>query len=383
MKCIPRLPIVCCLLVVISLTEGCNKDEYIPITTTFYNSYSGSGDLTGRAIVNNGNGFTVCGYGHNPIGDEDFILLQTDSLGTEINRRFVGTPGNDQCWSFVRANDGGYVISGWTDMNDPGVSNDILVIKTDQDGNQVWSKIYGGIYNDLSTHIIATTNGYVVSAIKGNAADENSWILRLDENGDTLWTFSYGGNSPDGAMSICTNNDGTFAVTGYTNSSGNGSTDGYLMVLSDSGTLINYWPFGTQDYEEPHCIEQVGNRWVISGHAGTTDFHTHDVFVQFFNSNGSSENFLTYGDHDHDGAEAMMIHAGTIYIAARSASVDPLQDPYFLMLNENGELLNQQWLGSSNEDPAFGIYADGNQQILTGYARDPITGRKNLLLLRR
>lgn len=383
MRFIPALAAVCFLFVILSGAGGCKKDPYIPVSDGFYKTYAATGNLTGREILKRGNGFMVCGFGTNPANNDDFFLLAVDSMGNEIDRDFVGTAGNDQCWSFVNANDGGYLIAGWTDLNDPNVSNDVLIVKTDDDGNLLWSKTYGGAYNDLSTHVIAVDNGYVVSAIKGGNVDENSWILRLDNNGDTLWTFTYGGNSSDGAMSVCENPDGTFAITGYTNSSGNGSTDGYVMLLSAEGTMLNYWPFGTSLYEEPHCIEHIENGWVISGHAGTTDFQTHNVFLQLIATNGTIGKFLTYGDHEHDGGEDMAVFRDHIYIAARSASVDPLQDPFYVEADLEGNLLVKQWLGTSNEDPGYGLYVDDFQQLITGYNLDPISGRKHLFLLRR
>lgn len=376
---------ICFLIVVLaaSILSGCRKDPYIPVSTTFYNTYAGSGDLIGRDVMKLNNGFIVCGFGNNQNIDQDFVLLKTDSMGGEISRHFVGTSGNDQCWSFTKASDGGYVISGWTDINDPGISNDVLVVKTDAEGNQLWSKTYGGPFNDLSTHIISLDNGYLISAIKGGNADENSWILRLDLNGDTLWTFTYGGNFSDGAMSVCDNHDGTYAITGYTNSSGNGSTDGYVMIMNEAGEMLQFWPFGTPLYEEPHSIEKLGDNWIVAGHAGTTDFHTHNVFIQYISSAGIIGKFLTYGDHEHEGAEDMQIFRGEIYIAARSASHDPLQDAFFLHLKGNGTEIARQWIGTANEDPAYGIYVDDFQVMMTGYAFDPSSGRKQLTLIRR
>lgn len=370
-------------IVLICFLQSCEKDPYIPVSTSFYNSYSGIGNLYGRDILKRGNGFIVCGYGNGPANDEDLLLLETDSMGGETARHFVGTPGNDQCWSFVKSSDGGYVIAGWTDVNAAGLSNDVLIVKTDAGGNQQWSRIYGGAYNDLATDIIAVEGGYVVAAIKGTNTDENSWILRLDANGDSLWTCTYGGNSSDGAMALCDNGNGTYGITGYTNSSGNGSTDGYAMVVNDAGQMLHYWPFGTPQYEEPHCISQTANGWIISGHAGTTDIHTHNMFLQFISTTGEIGKFLTYGDHEHDGAEAMIVYRNEIYMAGRSASRDPLQDGFFVHTDIEGNEIARAWIGSHNEDPVYGLYVDDFQVLFTGYVLNPSSGRASLILVRK
>lgn len=324
----------------------------------------------------------VCGYGEGANANDDIILLFVDSLGNETARNFSGTNGSDQCWSFVKANNGGYLIAGWSDVNSPG-TNDILIVKTDNEGNQQWTKTYGGAFNDLATHVIAVNDGYVVCGILGSNNDENSWVLRLDNNGDTLWTFTYGGNSTDGAMSICSNGDNTYALTGYTNSSGNGSTDGYLMNINDYGEMLSYYPFGTHQYEEPHDVAKLNSGWVITGHAGTTDIHTHNVFLQFITESGATGNYFTYGAHEHDGAESMQVFRNSIFIAGRSASRDPNQDVYALKVDLNGNLLDENRIGTTNEDPGYGLFVDANQVIITGYSLNPSTGKKEILLLRK
>src|SRR5688572_11402616 len=115
----------------IVLLCGCKKDAPIPVYERFFLTYQGNTDLVGRDVLISKSGnearIVVCGYGRGNNADEDFFLFFLDSAGREISRKFVGTAGNDQCWSFVRANDGGYVITGWTDVNNPGVSNDVLI----------------------------------------------------------------------------------------------------------------------------------------------------------------------------------------------------------------------------------------------------------------
>ena len=361
----------------------CTKDPYVGPYESFYVQFGGQGDLIGRDVLMRQNSFVVCGYGQGISSDQDFCLFFIDSMQQYKSKQFVGTTGNDQCWSFTETSDGGYVIAGWTDLNNPGVSNDILIVKTDANGNQLWSKIYGGNYNDISTHIESAGDGFIVSGIKGGSSDENSWILRLDGNGDTLWTFTYGGNQNDGAMSVCGNGDGTFGITGYTNSSGNGSTDGYLMTLSSTGQLIGYYPFGTPDYEEPHCIEKISDGWVVSGHAGTLDIHTHNVFLQFIRSDGTMGKFLTYGGHEHDGAEDMQILHDHILIAGRSSTSNPLQGPILVETDLQGNEVSKQWLGQPVENPAFGLFANDQQVLITGYAVNSATGFKEIFLLRK
>jgi len=72
-----------------------------------------------------------------PIEHEDFLLLKTNAQGTKTWAKRLG----NEYKSFERANgvaqvsDGGYIIVGWTTMGDDTNGFDILVVRTDANGN--------------------------------------------------------------------------------------------------------------------------------------------------------------------------------------------------------------------------------------------------------
>ncbi|HET6991845.1 MAG TPA: hypothetical protein VFJ43_11000 [Bacteroidia bacterium] len=366
---------------------SCKKDPQTnPLHASFSHFYGTSGDETGRQVrVMSDGDIVVCGYGAGPNGGTDFFLMRTDADGNQRWIKYYGGVGNETCWAFDKTADGGFVIGGYTNSFGAG-GDDYYIVKTDADGNVVWTKTYGGLYNDDATNIITVNNGFLISGISNSGHDNNAWILRLNVNGDSIWSFNTGGNGDDGAMSACEYGNGNHAIIGYTNSTSTHSTDGFLVLLNDSGQQIAFYNYGTSGYDEPHGIVPAldGNGWIISGHQGDgSSLSTHNVFVRAIGNNGTELWNKTYGGAAHDGSEAICISGNTYALAGRSNSrPNTGEDVYFLQINADGSLKKQDWLGTNSDDAGYGIAADHGTFILSGYSRGGVYGGEDIYLER-
>jgi len=110
---------------------------------------------------------------------QDVVLIRTDREGNEIFSKNYGGERSDQCFDFDLALDGGYILAGHT--RSYGVANwDYLLMKIDSSGNEEWVKTFGQPrgYNpdwihDESYGVRSTPDGgYVVA---GGSGDEYSY----------------------------------------------------------------------------------------------------------------------------------------------------------------------------------------------------------------
>jgi hypothetical protein len=366
---------------------SCKKDPQVePTGLPFVHFYGTSGDETARQVkVLSDGDILVCGYGAGPNGGNDLFLLRTDRDGNQRWMKYYGGAGNETAWSFAIAADGGFVLGGYTNSSGHG-GDDFYVVKTDANGNQQWTKTYGGLYNDQANNIIAVSDGFLVSGVSNSGNDDNAWILRLNANGDSLWSFNYGGTGAEGAMEACKNANGTYAVIGYTSTPPASNYDGFLLLLNDSGQQTGYYIYGTPGYDEPHAIVPAigGNGWVISGHEGmSTPLSTHNVFLRAIGNDGTQLWDHVYGGVDHDGGEEMCVNGNVYGIAARSNSRENSgEDIYLLEINANGDLKNESWTGTDSDDAGYGIAAEQGSFILSGYSRGGSFGGKDIFLER-
>jgi len=98
--------------------------------------------------------------------------------------------------------------------------------------DSLWSRTFDGDDFDEATSLIQTADGGFALAgytFSFGACWADFWLVRTDENGDSLWSRTFGGSRDDEASSLIQTADGGFAMAGYTWSFGAGSTDFWLM----------------------------------------------------------------------------------------------------------------------------------------------------------
>ena len=93
-----------------------------------------------------------------------FSSLIIPALGEEsaIWMKTYGGSNNDDCFSVLESNDGGYILAGDTASFGAG-ETDVWLIKTDVNGNMEWNKTYGGAASDDVQFMISDDYGYVIA----------------------------------------------------------------------------------------------------------------------------------------------------------------------------------------------------------------------------
>ena len=173
---------------------------------------------------------TTWNYGN---GAADVWLIKTDSNGNlEWDKTFGG--GNEDHGSDVlQTEDGGYIITGLTASYGSG-SYDVWLIKTDSDGNKEWDKTFGSsIYEDSNRIHQTLDGGYIII---GGENVYHYWVgnvllIKTDSNGNEEWYHTIGGSSHDDGSSVKQTNDGGYIITGETASYGAGAADVWLIKI--------------------------------------------------------------------------------------------------------------------------------------------------------
>ena len=128
-------------------------------------------------------------------GDQIY-LMKLDQVGDTIWTKIYGTTNQDYGESFLQTSDGGYVIAGRTYASYTAESGDAWVLRTDSNGDTLWTKKYGGGDEDMFYCVTETDNGYLFTGQTRSFGPGyvNVYAVRTDYNGDTIWTRTYGGD---------------------------------------------------------------------------------------------------------------------------------------------------------------------------------------------
>jgi len=227
--------------------------------------------LAGVSISNDGD---VTGH-HGLESNLDYWVVKIDSIGNIQWQKSLGGSEDDYCYSVVQASDGSYLIGGFTLSNDGDVTGshggpqDYWIVKLTNSGEIQWQKCFGGSDVDQCNSICTTNDGgFAIAGLSGsNNGDvvglhgviwSDAWIIKIDSLGALQWQKCYGGTDGDGAYSIKQALDNGFIVAGTS-----GSDDGDLTEHYGSSGYGDYWVFK---------IDSVGNlEWQKSMGGNNTD----------------------------------------------------------------------------------------------------------------
>jgi Secretion system C-terminal sorting domain len=157
------------------------------------------------------------------------------------------------------------------------------LMKIDDHGELLWAKTYGGLDEDYGNSVQPTPDGgYVLagstkSFAMGGICDilcSDAYLIKTDENGDTLWTKAYGSLNDEQGWSVQPTSDGGYALAGITTGFGAGAEDIYFIKTNAFGntgcaekgtaTLV-----GTPDIQVLPTFTVVGSAGAIENEAPT------------------------------------------------------------------------------------------------------------------
>jgi hypothetical protein len=193
-------------------------------------------------------------------------LIKTNDLGDTLWTKTYGGSDDDGANSVQQTTDGGYILTGWTESFGMG-DYDVWLVRTNNSGDLLWTKTIGGISSDGGQEVQQTTDGGFILTGHTNsfgAGDSDVWLIKTNPSGDTLWTKTFGGIASDVGSSIQQTLDGGYIITG-TKESIFGNKDVYLIKTNDSGEFLWAKTFGGAQFDEGlSVIQTIDGGYIIS-----------------------------------------------------------------------------------------------------------------------
>ncbi len=317
------------------------------------------------------------------------LISMTTFSQTQFQKSFGNPNAYDEFYSVCKTLDGGYAFFGNT-LNTTTQFDDLLLVKTDSDGNFVWSKTFAFTLDVFGTKIVCDQFGNLVLlgyTFENNPPYDDIFLIKTDPSGNILWSNRYGGTDIDEGNDLAIDNAGDLVIAGYTYSFGTTLKSGFVLKV-DTGGFIIWGNAVAQNINQEFNGVSIdnGNNYSLTGLVQVGSGINFDGYVVKLNDAGGllwgksvggigTETFY----HSFDDGSGHLYVSGASSTGTASGNLDGLLATF----DNNGPLQSAKTYGTASIDRAYGISpgnSGSNEIVLTGHANNG-TGFENNLVL--
>ena len=318
-----------------------------------------------------------------------FGLPSNAQISTVWMHTYGGTK-NEEAYSVNNANDGGYILAGYSksDNGQVGFNNgmeDVWIVKLTADGNIQWTKVLGSSWDDIAHCIIPTEdNGFIMAGkagasdgdVTGNHGGYDCWIVKLDADGEVLWKTCLGGSNIDEAYAIKQTTDKGYIVAARSISDdgqvsyNHGGYDFWLIKIDGSGNIQWEKSYGGSNDDVALGIDQTSDGgYIATGYTKSNDGDVsglnggEDYWTIKVDSIGNLKWQSCLGGSDNEEANGVLqLPDNNIVVAGYTFSNDGdvtgnhgSRDSWIIVYDNNGNVLKSTCYGGSEQDAIYGI----------------------------
>ena len=357
----------------------------------FNNTFGDASYDYGRSLIElNDGGYLIAGN-TSLLGDNysNALLIKIDHTGKEMWKRDYTFSSVDRLNMVKELQDGSLVAAGFK-ISSTNYSKDILVIKTDAQGNLEWQRSYGDAQDETANSIdISIGGGFIIS---GEVINENTgfslcYLIKIDNEGGLDWSNTFGGNQNDNGLSVISTNDAGFAITGMTRSLGDSNGDVWLIKVNSNGEMEWERTYGGDDTEYGRTIQQtVDGGYIIIGQTESFGLGYNDAYLIKTDSQGNEIWSQTFGGQGTDQGRQVVNTLDEGYlISGYTDSFGTLGGFNFWLVKANslGELEWQRFYGEQGDDRGLsGIQTSDGGYAIAGYTNSGTSSGSDILFIK-
>lgn len=366
------------------ITISGQADIQVPGESTWIKNYTGNlsrnygNNFDGKidvAAASDG-GYIVTGTTEN----SDILLLKAGANGGEQWRRTLGYMDNsyrDAAYSVIQTSDGGYIIAGSTmpKRNENDDNMDMLVIKTDSQGNKMWEKLYGdrsvlGGPAEVGYSIKGTKDGgYVITGSRFGETGWDVYLVKIGPMGEGQWSTCFNGINGDqyhpsweAGFDVMQTSDGGYIVAGDT--SQEQSMDNNIYVIKTDGSGNKLWDYytGNLNGNAAYSVEETPEGYAVGGYCKTVQDTWDYCLIRLsklgvqIGSQHFGQNQMNYGRGIERTRDGGCVITGTTYVDGVSGD-----HQIYVVKEKNGVKQWERIFGGSGSQESYSVRetADG------------------------
>ena len=233
----------------------------------------------------------------------------TKTFGSNYNDSAIGIATGQQSNVFIGGSFEGVNVDfdpgAGTDYKSSAGSNDIFLMKLNNDGSYVWTKTFGGTVKDCGYKLAIDAMGNIFltgffqdtadfdpgagTDYKTSAGDCDIFLIKIYSNGDYAWTKTMGGPGEDKGLCIAADKTGNIFIagsfrdtadfdpgSGVDNKTSEGGRDAFMVKINQDGSYGGVKAFGgtgIYDVAQGVCADNCGNVYLTGNFYNTVNFN--------------------------------------------------------------------------------------------------------------
>jgi uncharacterized delta-60 repeat protein len=329
-----------------------------PAANSWDEAYAVDTDSAGNIYV------TGSSYGSG--SGQDIVTIKYDSAGTQLwEARYNGPENSGDYGSAIAVDAAGNVYV--TGYGGHSRTIDYVTIKYDTNGEQVWVARYNspGDYSNDRAYAIAVDSDQNVY-VTGRDANGDYATVKYDSNGDQIWVATYDGpaNNADSPADIAVDGFGNVYVTGY--SRGSGTYDDYATIKYDTDgnqVWVARHETGGSDRPKALILDAAANVYITGRSVGGASY---DYATIKYDTDGNQAWIAWYDSSSSDEANDITLDpSGNVYVTGQVRSAYSNYDYATVKYNSDGV---EQWVATYNGpendlDEAYAITTDSSGDV--------------------
>ncbi|HHH49531.1 MAG TPA: hypothetical protein ENK52_00980 [Saprospiraceae bacterium] len=184
-----------------------------------------------------------------------FFYLSIHSLFAQnpkiIWEKTFGGTKNDQAQKIILCSDNNYLLIGYTQAENR-YDLDLWISKINTNGTTLWEKTFGNEQLEMGYDAVEDTEGnFFISGIKGTTHHSNQiWLLKVDQNGKLIWEKEFGGSNSDIGKSILLTKESHILIGGSLEGEITAFNHAYRLVLDKDGHQLTANKYGGDLFEK-------------------------------------------------------------------------------------------------------------------------------------
>lgn len=252
-----------------------------------------------------------------------------------------------------------------------------------------WSQTYGGSGDDEAYSVIQTSDGGYALAGFTNSSGAGSydfWLVKTNSSGAMQWSQTYGGAGDDEGCSVVQTSDSGYMLVGSTTSYGAGETDAWLVKTDSSGGVQWNQTYGARAEDVAYSVVQTSDGgYALAGYTDSYGAGGYDFWLVKTNSSGGMMWNQTYGGAgDDEASNVIQTSDGGYALAGYTASLGAGIDDFWLVKTDSsGNMLwNRTYGGSGDDEASCVIQTSDGGYALAGATNSSGTGGYDFWLVK-